>query len=120
MNFLTKDKTASYVLTGSWSEKAHKEAKLFGNAVVAASTKENEYRNIPNLDEIQFNADDAYVHITSNNTIYGTEWKEFPNTGDVPLVADMSSDILSRPIDVNQFGIIYAGAQKILDHPGLL
>lgn len=119
MNFLTKDKTASYVLTGSWSEKAQKEAKLFGNAVVAASTKENEYRNIPSLDEIQFNADDAYVHITSNNTIFGTQWKEFPNTGDVPLVADMSSDILSRPVDVSNFGIIYAGAQKNLGPSGV-
>lgn len=119
MNFLTKDQTASYVLTGSWSEKAYKEAKLFGNAVVAASTKENGYRNIPKLDEIQFNENDAYVHITSNNTIYGTQWKEFPNTGNVPLVADMSSDIMSRPFDVSQFGIIYAGAQKNLGPSGV-
>src|SRR5690606_38683892 len=119
MNFLNEGETASYILTGSWSEKAIKEAKLFGNPVEAASTKENQYRNIPSLDEIQFNESDRYVHLTSNNTIYGTQWKEFPNTGDVPLVADMSSDIMCRPIDVSQFGIIYAGAQKNLGPSGV-
>lgn len=75
MNFLTTEQKASYVLSGSWSEKAFKEAKLFGTPVEAASTKENQYRNIPALEDIQFNEDDAYVHITSNNTIYGTQWK---------------------------------------------
>ena len=112
MNFLNTEQKASYVLSGSWSEKAFKEAKLFGTPVEAASTKENQYRNIPALEAIQFNEDDAYVHITSNNTIYGTQWKNFPNTGNVPLVADMSSDILSKPVDIEKFGIIYAGAQK--------
>jgi len=119
MNFLQADKKASYVLSGSWSEKAFKEAKLFGTPVEAASTKENNYRNIPALSDIQFNEDDAYVHITSNNTIYGTQWKEFPETGNVPLVADMSSDILSKPVDVSKFGIIYAGAQKNLGPSGV-
>lgn len=119
MNFLQADKKASYVLSGSWSEKAFKEAKLFGTPVEAASTKENNYRNIPALSDIQFNEDDAYVHITSNNTIYGTQWKEFPETGHVPLVADMSSDILSKPVDVSKFGIIYAGAQKNLGPSGV-
>lgn len=119
MNFLQADKKASYVLSGSWSEKAFKEAKLFGTPVEAASTKENKYRNIPALSDIQFNEDDAYVHITSNNTIYGTQWKEFPGTGNVPLVADMSSDILSKPVDVSKFGIIYAGAQKNLGPSGV-
>ncbi|AHN22474.1 3-phosphoserine/phosphohydroxythreonine transaminase [Lysinibacillus varians] len=119
MNFLQADKKASYVLSGSWSEKAFKEAKLFGTPVEAASTKENKYRNIPALTDIQFNEDDAYVHITSNNTIYGTQWKEFPETGHVPLVADMSSDILSKPVDVSKFGIIYAGAQKNLGPSGV-
>lgn len=119
MNFLQADKKASYVLSGSWSEKAFKEAKLFGTPVEAASTKENKYRNIPALTDIQFNEDDAYVHITSNNTIYGTQWKEFPETGNVPLVADMSSDILSKPVDVSKFGIIYAGAQKNLGPSGV-
>ncbi|MFJ7949912.1 3-phosphoserine/phosphohydroxythreonine transaminase [Lysinibacillus sp. NPDC096418] len=119
MNFLQADKKASYVLSGSWSEKAFKEAKLFGTPVEVASTKENKYRNIPALEDIKFNADDAYVHITSNNTIYGTQWTNFPETGDVPLVADMSSDILSKPVDVSKFGIIYAGAQKNLGPSGV-
>ncbi|KGR87874.1 3-phosphoserine/phosphohydroxythreonine transaminase [Lysinibacillus boronitolerans] len=119
MNFLTTEQKASYVLSGSWSEKAFKEAKLFGTPVEAASTKENQYRNIPALEDIQFNEDDAYVHITSNNTIYGTQWKNFPSTGNVPLVADMSSDILSKPVDIEKFGIIYAGAQKNLGPSGV-
>ncbi|MGA3601328.1 3-phosphoserine/phosphohydroxythreonine transaminase [Lysinibacillus agricola] len=119
MNFLQADQKASYVLSGSWSEKAFKEAKFFGTPVEAASTKDNQYRNIPALADIQFNEDDAYVHITSNNTIYGTQWTEFPETGNVPLVADMSSDILSKPVDVSKFGLIYAGAQKNLGPSGV-
>lgn len=119
MNFLKEGQKASYILTGSWSEKALKEVKFFGEAVQAASSKENKYRNIPGLNDIKFNADDAYVHLTSNNTIYGTQWKEFPETGDVPLIADMSSDILSKPIDVSKFGLIYAGAQKNLGPSGV-
>ncbi|MGE7675815.1 3-phosphoserine/phosphohydroxythreonine transaminase [Lysinibacillus sp. NPDC094403] len=119
MNFLQADQKASYVLSGSWSEKAFKEAKLFGTPVEAASTKENQYRNIPALADIQFNEEDAYLHITSNNTIYGTQWKEFPETGNVPLIADMSSDILSKPVDVSKFGLIYAGAQKNLGPSGV-
>ncbi|WP_332648530.1 3-phosphoserine/phosphohydroxythreonine transaminase [Lysinibacillus sp. 54212] len=119
MNFLQEGAKASYVQTGSWSEKAIKEAKFFGTPVEAASTKANKYKNIPALEDITFNGDDAYLHITSNNTIYGTQWKEFPNTGEVPLVADMSSDILSKPVDVSKFGIIYAGAQKNLGPSGV-
>ena len=119
INFLKEEQTATYVLTGSWSEKAIKEAKFFGNTAEGASTKENKYRNIPSLEEIQYNTDDAYLHITSNNTIYGTQWKNYPNTGDVPLIADMSSDILSKPVDVSKFGIIYAGAQKNLGPSGV-
>ncbi len=119
MNFLSTDQKASYVLSGSWSEKAFKEAKFFGTPVEAASTKENQYRHIPALADIQFNEDDAYVHITSNNTIYGTQWKDYPNTRNVPLVADMSSDILSKPIDIQKFGLIYAGAQKNLGPSGV-
>ncbi|MCL1695906.1 3-phosphoserine/phosphohydroxythreonine transaminase [Lysinibacillus sp. BPa_S21] len=119
MNFLQAEQKASYVLSGSWSEKAFKEAKLFGTPVEAASTKENQYRNIPALADIQFNAEDAYLHITSNNTIYGTQWHDFPETGNVPLVADMSSDILSKPVDVSKFGLIYAGAQKNLGPSGV-
>ncbi|MFA1738684.1 3-phosphoserine/phosphohydroxythreonine transaminase [Lysinibacillus fusiformis] len=119
MNFLSTDQKASYVLSGSWSEKAFKEAKFFGTPVEAASTKENQYRSIPALTDIQINENDAYVHITSNNTIYGTQWKDYPNTGNVPLVADMSSDILSKPIDIQKFGLIYAGAQKNLGPSGV-
>lgn len=106
-------------MTGAWSEKAFAEAKLFGEVYQAASTKEGNYRSIPKLEELQFDKDDAYVHITSNNTIYGTQWKDFPDTGDVPLIADMSSDILSTPIDVSKFALIYAGAQKNLGPSGV-
>lgn len=119
MNFLGKDQTAGYILTGSWSEKALKEAQILGNTKVIASTKENHYKHIPALSELHFSDDLAYVHLTSNNTIYGTQWKAFPDTGQIPLIADMSSDILSRPIDVNQFALIYAGAQKNLGPSGV-
>lgn len=119
MNFLKAGQKAGYVMSGSWSEKAIKEAKLFGEPYQVASTKENQYRNIPSLEDIEFNSEDAYVHVTSNNTIYGTQWSKFPNTGDVPLIADMSSDIMSKPVDVNQFGMIYAGAQKNLGPSGV-
>jgi len=119
MNFLQQGKKASYVMTGSWSEKAFSEAKLFGDVYQGASTKDGKYRSIPKLNELQYDQEDAYVHITSNNTIYGTQWKDFPDTGDVPLIADMSSDILSKPIDVSKFALIYAGAQKNLGPSGV-
>lgn len=119
MNFLQPGKQAGYVMTGSWSEKALKEAKLFGEPYVMASTKDNQYRNIPSLEDLSVNSEDAYVHITSNNTIYGTQWHAFPDTGDVPLIADMSSDILSKPIDIEKFDLIYAGAQKNLGPSGV-
>ncbi|WP_251549201.1 3-phosphoserine/phosphohydroxythreonine transaminase [Neobacillus muris] len=119
MNFLKPGQNAGYIMTGSWSEKALSEAKLFGNPYQAASTKESQYRRIPSLDELQYNPDDAYVHLTSNNTIYGTQWQKFPDTREVPLVADMSSDIFSRPFDVSKFSLIYAGAQKNLGPSGV-
>lgn len=119
MNFLQQDKRAAYVMTGSWSEKAIEEAKLFGQPYEAASTKGEKYRRIPTVDELRYDPTDAYVHITSNNTIYGTQWNEFPDTGDVPLVADMSSDIFSKPFDVSKFALIYAGAQKNLGPSGV-
>lgn len=119
MNLLSDHQTAAYVLTGAWSDKAFKEAKKIGKAVVAASTKEENYTHIPSLDSINYEHDAAYLHITTNNTIYGTEWKQYPDTGNVPLVADMSSDILSTVIDVNKFGLIYAGAQKNLGPSGV-
>ena len=119
MNLLKDGKRADYVLTGSWSEKALKEAKKVGETAVVASSKDDTYTFIPKVTDIELNEDAAYLHITSNNTIYGTQWKEFPETNDVPLVADMSSDILSRKIDVSKFGIIYAGAQKNLGPSGI-
>lgn len=118
-NLLPQNKVGQYVLTGSWSEKALKEATLIGETNVLASTKESNYSTIPDLRDAPFTDNDAYVHITSNNTIYGTQWKQFPSISHAPLVADMSSDILSRKIDVNQFGMIYAGAQKNLGPSGV-
>jgi phosphoserine aminotransferase len=119
MNFLKPEQKAGYIMTGSWSEKAFKEAKLFGNPYELASTKDSNYNRIPKLNEIQYNTDDAYLHLTSNNTIFGTEWKEYPTITDVPLIADMSSDILSTPFDVSKFSLIYAGAQKNLGPSGV-
>ena len=119
MNLLPEGKTASYVLTGAWSDKAFKEAKKIGKAEIAASTKEEKYTYIPAIGQLKYDEDAAYLHITSNNTIYGTQWKSFPNTKNVPLIADMSSDILSTEIDINEFSVIYAGAQKNLGPSGV-
>lgn len=119
MNFLKEGQKASYIQTGAWSEKAFAEAKLFGTPVEAASSKNNNYKNIPALSDIQIDEEAAYVHLTSNNTIFGTQWKTFPTTGDLPLIADMSSDILSKKIDVSNFAMIYAGAQKNLGPSGV-
>lgn len=119
MNLLGKDQEAHYILSGSWSEKALKEADKIGKTVISASSKDQKYRFIPayNQNDIPDNA--AYLHITSNNTIYGTQWKTFPSNKKTPLVADMSSDILSRPLGVEQFDLIYAGAQKNLGPSGV-
>lgn len=119
MNFLKPGEKAGYIMSGSWSEKAYSEAKQFGEAYHVASTKEGQYRRVPQFDELKYNPTDAYIHLTSNNTIYGTQWKDFPDTGDVPLIADMSSDILSKPFDVSKFSLIYAGAQKNLGPSGV-
>ncbi len=119
MNLLSPETSASYILTGSWSEKALKEASKIGRTEIAASTKQTNYKRIPENEEISLNADASYLHITSNNTIYGTQWREFPKTNKVPLIADMSSDILSRPINISDFGLIYAGAQKNLGPSGV-
>lgn len=119
MNFLPQGRTADYILTGAWSEKALKEAKLFGNTHIAATTGEDNYKRIPKIDEIQLSENPAYVHITSNNTIFGTQWQEFPSFGQVPLIADMSSDILNKPFDAEKFSLIYAGAQKNLGPSGV-
>lgn len=119
MNFLSAGRTADYILTGAWSEKALKEAKLFGNTHVAATTAEGNYKRIPHMDEIKLSDNPAYVHVTSNNTIFGTQWEELPSFGQIPLIADMSSDILSRPFAAENFSLIYAGAQKNLGPSGV-
>jgi len=111
MNFLPEGKSADYVDTGTWSTKAIKEAEIQGKSIrVVASSEDKNYSYIPQ--NISFSKDAAFVHLTSNNTIKGTQWAEFPDTRGVPIICDMSSDIMSRPVDVNRFGMMYAGAQK--------
>ncbi|AWB43981.1 3-phosphoserine/phosphohydroxythreonine transaminase [Paenibacillus sp. CAA11] len=119
LNLLTEGKTAGYVRTGSWANKALKEAKLVGSTFVAASSEEQKYMSVPDLSRLELPDNAAYLHVTSNETIEGTQFKSFPDTGKVPLIADMSSDILSRPFDLTQFGMIYAGAQKNLGPSGV-
>lgn len=119
MNLVQEGQTAYYALTGSWSEKALKEAQKLCKTEVAVSSKENSYKNIPALDGASIPSDAAYLHITSNNTIYGTQWQQFPTGLNVPLIADMSSDILCKPLNVEQFDLIYAGAQKNLGPSGV-
>ncbi len=117
MNFLPDGQSADYVDTGTWSTKAIKEAQLQGKSVaVVASSEDENYSYIPK--NIAFNEDAAYVHLTSNNTIKGTQWSQFPDTGDIPILCDMSSDIMSRPLDVQKFGMLYAGAQKNIGPAG--
>jgi phosphoserine aminotransferase len=118
MNFLAEGRTADYVNTGTWSTKAIKEAKIQGKTIhVAASSEDRNFAYIPK--DIAFTSGATYAHITSNNTIKGTQWARFPETGGVPLIADMSSDIFSRPFDANRFGLIYAGAQKNMGPAGV-
>jgi phosphoserine aminotransferase len=119
MNFLPPGGAADYVLTGAWAESAYKEAAALGKVHVAATTKEQGYRRVPRSNEIELSAQPAYVHVTSNETIHGIQWHQFPDVGDRPLVADMSSDILSRPFDASKFTMIYAGAQKNLGPAGV-
>src|ERR1044072_1706498 len=111
--------SADYILTGSWGKKALKEAKKHGTANVAADMADSRYNRTPAQDELKLDAGAAYVHITSNETIEGVEWKQEPETGDVPLVCDASSDICSRPVDVSKYALIYAGAQKNLGPSGV-
>jgi phosphoserine aminotransferase len=119
LNLLRPGKPGAYVMTGAWADKAIKEAKLVGETTVAASTEADKFMRMPNLSEIVIPDNAAYLHLTSNETIGGVQFNEFPDTGDVPLVGDMSSDILSRPVDVSKFGVIYAGAQKNLGPSGV-
>jgi phosphoserine aminotransferase len=119
MNFLHEGATADYVDTGTWAVKAIEEARRVGTVNVTGSTKADQYSRIPTQEELRLTPGASYVHITTNNTIEGTEWKGLPDVGDVPLVADASSDILSGPIDVARFSVIYAGAQKNLGPSGV-
>jgi len=118
-NFLPRDKTADFVITGSFAEKAWKEASRIGQTHIAASSKDHNYSTIPTPEHIQPVTNPAYLHITTNNTIYGTQWNYIPDTGAVPLIADMSSDILSKPLDMEKFSLVYAGAQKNLGPSGV-
>ncbi|MCB9586316.1 MAG: 3-phosphoserine/phosphohydroxythreonine transaminase [Polyangiaceae bacterium] len=119
MNFLGEGQSADYVVTGSWSKKALSEAKVIGSARAAANVGvDGKFTRIPKASELELDPNAQYVHITSNNTIAGTQWFDFPETK-APLFADMSSDIMWRPIDVSKFGVIYAGAQKNIGPSGL-
>jgi phosphoserine aminotransferase len=119
MNLLGAGQTADYIDTGSWADKAIKEAKKVGTVNVTGSTKADNYNRIPAASELTLTPGAAYVHITTNNTIEGTEWKTLPDVGDAPLVADSSSNMFDAPIDVSKFGLIYAGAQKNLGPSGV-
>jgi phosphoserine aminotransferase len=119
MNLLRGKSTADYINTGAWSKKAIAEAKKFCNVNLAATTESDGFTSAPTQAELQLGNDAAYVHYTPNETIGGVEFDYIPDTGDIPLVADMSSTILSRPIDVSKFGVIYAGAQKNIGPAGL-
>ncbi|SMO71604.1 phosphoserine aminotransferase apoenzyme [Fodinibius sediminis] len=118
-NFLREDQTADYIDTGRWSNKAIKEAKLFGNVHRPYSSSDTGYDRVPGDDELELSANPVYVHFTSNNTVAGTQFATDPETNGVPLVCDASSDFLSKPIDVSKYGIIYAGAQKNVGPAGV-
>lgn len=119
LNLFKKSKKADYINTGTWSKKAISEAKKYGTVNVIASSEVNKFAEIPDWDETRFSKDADYFHITTNNTIEGTVFKELPKTGTVPLIADMSSNILSEEMDISKFGLIYAGAQKNIGPAGV-
>ncbi len=119
LNLLCGSKKADYILSGQFSSKAYQEAKKYGDIAVAASSKEDNFSFVPKTDKSSFRSDADYVHICFNNTIYGTKFPYIPDVGEIPLVADMSSCILSEPVDVSRFGLIYAGAQKNMSAAGL-
>jgi len=118
-NFLRKNQTADYIDTGRWSDKAIKEARIFGNVHSAYSSADSGYDRVPTDDQLSFSDNPRYVHFTSNNTVAGTQFATEPETNGVPLVCDASSDFLSKPIDVSRYGIIYAGAQKNVGPAGV-
>jgi phosphoserine aminotransferase len=119
MNFLPEGRTADYINTGEWSKKAIKEAQLFGKVNVAASSEDRKFTCVPPREEWRLTPDAAYVHICANETIGGVEFQSTPDVGDVPLIADISSNFMSRPIDVAKYGVLYGGAQKNLGPAGL-
>jgi len=119
LNLMNKNKKADYVVTGQFSKKAYKEAQKYGDARLVASSEDRNNTYIPKLTRDDFRQDADYVHICFNNTIYGTKYNYIPDTGDVPLVADLSSCILSEPVDISKFGMIYAGAQKNIAPAGV-
>ena len=119
MNLMTGSGKADYIVTGQWAKKAFKEAARYGDAKAVASSEDKTFSYIPKLTREDFRPDADYVHICMNNTIYGTVYKDLPDTGDVPLVADISSCVLSEPIDITKFGVLYAGAQKNMAPSGV-
>jgi phosphoserine aminotransferase len=119
MNIMPPNNKADYINTGAWSKKAIKEAKRVGTVNVVATTEETTFNRIPKQEELKLDSDASYVHFTSNNTIYGTQWHTEPEVGNVPLVCDASSDILCKKLDVSKYGIIYAGAQKNMGPSGV-
>ena len=118
-NLMNKNKKADYIITGQWAKKAYKEAARYGNARAIASSEDKTFSYIPKITPDMIDPEADYVHICMNNTIYGTKWHTLPECGNVPLVADISSCILSEPIDVSKFGVLYAGAQKNVAPAGL-
>ena len=118
-NLMNKNNKADFVVTGQWAKKAYKEAARYGTANVVASSEDKTFSYIPKLDKATFTPDADFFHICVNNTIYGTKWNTLPETGDVPLIGDISSCILSEPIDVSKFGMLYAGAQKNMAPAGV-
>ena len=119
MNLMTGSGKADYIITGQWAKKAYKEAARYGKARAVASSEDKTFSYIPKVDKADLDPEADYVHICMNNTIYGTVYHDLPDTGDVPLVADISSCVLSKPIDVSKFGILYAGAQKNMAPAGV-
>jgi len=120
INLLRKSKKADYIITGAWAKKAYEEAMKFGDIKAVASSEESNFTYIPEVKREEFRSDADYVHITLNNTIYGTKYPYIPDTGDIPLVGDLSSCILSDEVDVTKFGLIYAGAQKNIGPAGVV
>jgi phosphoserine aminotransferase len=119
LNFIGKTGKADYVVTGNFSKLAYKEATKYGTINVAANTEDQNHTYIPSQDQLKLDTEASYFHYCANNTIYGTEWQYVPETGNVPICCDMSSDIMSRSIDVSKYGLIYGGAQKNLAPSGL-